>query len=511
MDRRQNMPNNTCCLNICCLNTCSSNFFKKITATTHLVLVLLITPFVTTETAFSQSTELPELGDSATQHLSPIQESAIGKNFYRRLVTNPAFVDDYELRDYIQTLGENVGQYAELRGIPLTLSLVKDNSLNAFAVPGGYITFHSGLIMATDSESELASVLGHEIAHLTQRHLPRLLAKADEQKIPSIAAIVASILVGGQAGVAGLTATTAALASNQLRYSREFEKEADAVGIGLMADAKYDPLAMAEFFGKLEKFTRHDNTEIPEFLKTHPLSYTRVSESEIRASKFPKVSHQSSFEYYLSRAKIQSKIVERQDDPLLFFKDQSQSNIEFERHAALYGETLVYLENRQILDAGNSLRPLLSTYPTHPWIQTLQAKIEIEEGNIDQAINRFKSVAEANPAKVFLQYHLALSYLSNDQPELAKKAIRYQIRRHRNDPELYDLLAQSNVALKKVAEAHQAKAEYHAILGNYGKAVAVLKLAQKETLAQSYLGQSIQARIPELEEMARLQKSASDI
>lgn len=511
MDPRKNMPNTTLHLNARCLKTCRLNMIKKLTATPYFILVLLFAQFATAEIAFSQSENLPELGDSSTQHLSPIQESAIGRSFYRRLVTSPAFVNDYELRDYIQTLGEDVGQHAQLRGVPLTFSLVKDNNLNAFAVPGGYITFNSGLIMATDSESELASVVGHEIAHLTQRHLPRLLAKADAQKIPTIAAIIASVLVGGQVGVAGLTATTAALASNQLRYSREFEKEADAVGIGLMADAEFNPLAMAGFFGKLERFTRHDSTEVPEFLKTHPLSYNRVAESEIRASAYPKVFHQSSFEYYLARAKIQAQMVERQDDPLLFFKDQSQSPIEFERHAALYGTTLVHLENREIPNASHSLHPLLSIYPDHPWIQTLQAEIEIKEDNIDQAIYRLKSATKANPNKVFIQYDLALSYLSNDQPGLAKKMIRYQIRRHRNDPELYDLLTKSNVALNEVAEAHQAKAEYHAILGNYKKAVAILKLAQKETAEESYLGQSIQARIPEFEEKARLQKSAADI
>ena len=469
------------------------------------------TAFSQTQTTAGQSGELPELGDSATKFLSPIQESAIGRDFYRRLVANRAFINDYELTDYLQTLGDDVGQHAQLRGIPLTFSLVKDNNLNAFAVPGGYITFHSGLLMATESESELASVIGHEIAHLTQRHLPRLLAQADAQKIPAIAAIIGSVLLGGQAGIAGITATSAALVSNQLRYSRAFEKEADALGIQLLAEAQYDPKAMAQFFGKLERFTRHDSTQIPEFLKTHPLSFSRVAESEIRAAEYPAQLHQSSLEYYLARARIRALIVERQDDPLLFFDDQLQSEVEFEKDAALYGKSIAYLESRHYQEARDNLQPLLRKYSTHPWIQTLQSSIEIKLDDADTAINRLKVIAQGHPEKRFISYYLANTYLANDQPDLAKKTLRYQIRRHSTDYVLYDLLAEAHADSGSIAEAHQAKAEYHAILGNYKRAVAVLKLAQKEAGTEGYLGQSIKARIPQLEEKARLQKSASNI
>jgi predicted Zn-dependent protease len=467
--------------------------------------------FLTSQISTAQTSELPELGDHATLFLSPVQEAAIGKTFYRSLVADPLYVSDYELRDYMQNLGLDVGQYADLRGVPLTFSLVKDNNLNAFAVPGGYITFNTGLLMATDSESELASVVGHEIAHLTQRHLPRLLAKADEQKIPALAAIIGSILIGGQAGIAGFTATNAALMANQLRYSRAFEQEADAIGIRLLAEAQYDPRAMAEFFGKLERFTRHDNTEIPAFLKTHPLSYTRVAESESRASEYPPQPRADSFEYILARARIRALFVERQDDPLLFFDDQIRSDQELERHAARYGIAAAYLKNRDYENASVALEPLVKSYPEHPWIQTLDARIKQKQGNFDDAIAKFDELSKLHPQKLFISYYRAQAYLANDQPDLAIKTLRYQIRRNSEDYVLYSLLSDAYADNQSYVEAHQAKAEYNALLGNYRRAITVLKLALKLTDEEGYLGQSIKARIPELEEQARFLKASSKI
>jgi predicted Zn-dependent protease len=286
---------------------------------------LSLSMFAVNTTSIAQSSDLPELGDSATRFLNPAQEKQIGQQFYRQLLGSPYYLEDYELKDYMQSMGDRIATSANLRGTSLTFSLIRNNALNAFAVPGGFITFHTGLLMATETESELASVAGHEIAHLTQRHLPRMIARANENKIPTIAAIIGSILLGGQAGLAGLTMTNATLASNQLSYTRGFEREADAIGIQLLAKAQYDPTAMATFFGSLERYTRHDSTEIPEFLRTHPLSYSRVAESEARASEYPPRSHESSFEFYLAKARIEALYTERRDDPLLFFKDQMAS------------------------------------------------------------------------------------------------------------------------------------------------------------------------------------------
>ena len=457
-------------------------------------------------TSLAQTSDLPELGSSATQHLTPIQETYIGQGFFRQLTIDPDYVNDYELRHYLQDLGNQVGQNADLRGTELVFSMIQDNNLNAFAVPGGYITFNTGLLMATDSESELASVIGHEIAHLTQRHLPRLLAAADANRIPAIAAIIGSILIGGQAGIAGITATNAALAASNLSYSRTFEREADAIGIKLLAAADFDPEAMAQFFGKLERFTRHDSTEIPAFLKTHPLSYARVADSENRAREYPPRVHINSFEYHLARARIRALLVERQDDPLLFFGDQSASTDPLQRDAADYGEAVSLLHQHLPEEANLESLPLSEKYPDHPWVQILQAEVELALDKNEEAISRFQALLEKHPQKLYISYYLAEAYLDIGQPELARKPLRYQVRRHPDDLTLYLILSEANADMGNYAEAHQAKAEYFGQLGAYKRALASLRRALDEAEEDSYMSASIDARIIEFEEKHRLWK-----
>lgn len=456
--------------------------------------------------AFAQSNDLPELGDSATQYLNPAQEKQIGQAFLRRLIRDPSYVEDYPLQDYLQSVGERVGASADLHGTKLSFNLLKDNSLNAFAVPGGYITFNTGLIMTTKTESALASVAGHEIAHLSQRHLPRLLAKANENKIPLLAAVVGSILVGGQTGLAGLAAANAAVASNRLSYTRGFEREADAIGIRLLAKAKYDPNAMAEFFSELERYTRHDSTEIPAFLRTHPLSFTRIAESEARAKEYPPQPHESSFEFYLAKARIRALYTERRDDTIPFFKEKMDSEKTEIKDAAIYGAAVALIKSRKLQQARTLLTPLSERYPTHPWIQSAHAEIDLADNKMNRAIARYQSLINNNPNKVYLNYYLADAFLLNQQPQMARKIVRYQIRRHPDLYRLYRLLSKTNAQQGNMAESHQAEADYHAALGNYAGALVALKLALRESEDEGYLAQSITAQINSLQEKLDLRK-----
>lgn len=455
---------------------------------------------------YGQVNDLPELGNKAAQVLSPIQEKYIGQDFFLRLLSSSNYVNDYELQDYLQSLGDRIGRQSDPGTPELTFSLLQDNRLNAFAVPGGYITFHTGLVSATQTESELASVVGHEIAHVTQRHLPRLLARADQQKVPALAAILASVLVGGQTGVAGAVTTQAALVANQLSYTREFEREADAIGIRLLARADFDPNAMAAFFNKLERYSRNQGPEAPLFLQTHPLTYTRIADSRNRAKEYPEKSYTSSFEYYLAKARVRALFIERQGDPLPFFLDQANSPVPDEMAAAEYGTALALLTDNDPAGAEKVMGDLSLRHPDHPWIQLLHGRIEIKLEKFDAGIDRIRRTLEKRPEARYVSYYLAQAYLDSSQPELAHKSLRYQIRRHPGDWRLHHLLSKTNAALDRPAEADQSKAEYLGLLGNYQGAIAVLNRALKQTEEESYLGQSIQSKIKEFEELLRLKR-----
>ncbi|MCY3768595.1 MAG: M48 family metalloprotease [Gammaproteobacteria bacterium] len=445
-----------------------------------------------------QTTDLPELGDSAGRYLSPAQETEIGQRFFRQLMRSRNFIEDYELQDYLQSLGEQIGASADLRGMKLAFNLILDNRVNAFAVPGGFITFNTGLLTVTEEESELASVVSHEIAHLSQRHLARLIAKHHEDRIPALAAILGSILVGGQAGLAGATLTSATVASNQLTYSRAFEREADSIGVQLLADSGYDPDSMAQFFRTLEAYTRHDQAGAYEFLQTHPLSLNRIAESEAKASEYPPRPHTSSFEYHLAKAKIRALYRERNDHPEIFLEDQIQSEQEEKSDAARYGLAVYLTRSRNFSRARRILDSLASKYPGHPWIGVAQAENELSDDQAGTAVSILEGLLENHPSLPYLHYHLANAYLANHQPEQAKKFVRYQIRRNPQRFRLYAFLSRANADLKNLAEAHQAKAEYHTVLGNYPKAIESLELALREAEPQGYLAQSLTARIAEL-------------
>ncbi len=466
-------------------------------------LLLALTPF---SRAIAQS-DLPELGDSATQHLNKKQEQQIGRDFFRQLLASNRFIADPEIQHYLNELGRQVGKNAALHGTTLHFNLLEENELNAFAVPGGYITFHSGLVLATDSESELASVMGHEIAHLSQRHLPRMLAKAEAAKLPTTAAIIASILIGGQVGVAGVTLANASVLSNQLAYSREFEKEADAIGMQLLAQSGFDTRSMAAFFNKLQRFNAITSKDVPEFLRSHPLSYSRIAEAESRQNSFDLTEHEDSFAFYLTQAKIRALYADRPEVAAQVLQSLVDDSEGIERDASVYGLSLAKMRVRDYAGAMVTLAPMAEKYPRIPAIQIALSEVERKSGATAVAVNRMAQLRSENPKLNYITHYYLAALLDDKNAAEAKKIARYQLRRNPNEFSLYRTLSKANVELGELAEAHQADGEYLAALGYYPSAIASMKLALRDNKSSGqYFSQSISARIKQLERLAEQAK-----
>jgi len=476
-------------------------------------LSLCMTQVSATDDADSASTNstsnLPELGDAASAFLNKRQEERIGKQFLRQLLASRNYVSDPELRYYINELGAKVGATANLDGLQLRFNLLKENALNAFAVPGGYITFHTGLILTTETESELASVVGHEIAHLSQRHLPRMIAKAEASKLPTTAAIIASLLIGGQVGVAGVTLANANLISNQLAYSREFEKEADAIGIQMMSSSGFDPQGTANFFDKLQRYTLVTSKDVPEFLRSHPLSYTRVAEAESRLAALPKQTHSSSIEFYLTKAKIRALYSERPEQAQRELIQEIEESEGIEKVAGKYGLALSQVRQRRYDEAIRSLRELVEQYPENAALIIGLSNALAESGNAAEGIELLTDLSSKQVEKPYIAHYLIDALLGDSQYAEAKKLARYQLRRHPDDFRLFVKLSKANVGLDQLAEAHQADAEYLAAVGRYETALASLNLALRDNGDNSsYLKQSIEARIEQLKRISTADKKA---
>src|SRR5450631_4766415 len=260
--------------------------------------------------------ELPDLGSPATAAVSLDEEYQVGRMWARQMRAQGLVIEDPEVSDYIQEIGHSLSSHAEEGQHQFYYFVLKDPVINAFAMPGGFIAIQSGLILATSNENELAGVMAHETAHVTQRHLVRGLLDQSHAGLMSTAAMLAAILLGATAGrgspdamEGAILATQSAAIQHQINYTRANEFEADRIGIGTMASAGYDPLGMASFFQTLDR-NSPDPSRIKavEFLIDHPLSAERVAEARNRAEIIGRIHHEDSLGYQLTRERLRSLI-----------------------------------------------------------------------------------------------------------------------------------------------------------------------------------------------------------
>jgi beta-barrel assembly-enhancing protease len=263
-----------------------------------------------------QEQDLPDLGSPATAAVSLEEEFQVGQSWARQMRAQGMVLEDPEVTDYIQQLGHSLSSHAEEGQHQFNYAVVRDPVINAFAMPGGFIMINSGLFLATTNENELAGVLAHETAHVTQRHLVRGMIDQTHTGLLATAAMLAAIVLGATAGRgdpsvmegAILGAQSAAI-QHQINYTRTQEFEADRIGIGTMAAAGYDPLGMATMFSELERNSPNpDRIKAIEFLIDHPLSAERIAEARNRAEQIGRIRHEDSLSYLLMRERLRSLV-----------------------------------------------------------------------------------------------------------------------------------------------------------------------------------------------------------
>ena len=244
------------------------------------ILTLLAPPTVPA----AEGDDLPDIGSPANSVLSREKEQQIGRSIYRSLVDTDRVMNDPEIQEYVQDIGLKLASQAQDGDYRFTFFVVNDAAINAFALPGGYVGVHSGLILATESESELAGVLAHEISHVTQRHISRAVFANQRDSILTMAAMLGAILLGAVGGspdvITGAIATAQGVsAQQQINFTRANEYEADRVGVGVLAAAGFDPMGMPNFFETLARQTGPLASQAPEFLRTHPVTVNRIAET----------------------------------------------------------------------------------------------------------------------------------------------------------------------------------------------------------------------------------------
>lgn len=455
-------------------------------------------------------TSLPDLGDVSQTVLSPLDEQRIAEQIMREVVVSDEVVQDVEVTDYVQALGNKLTAASPDKQQKFNFFVVQDNSINAFAMPGGVIGVHTGLILASNSESELASVLGHEIGHVTQRHLARMLAQQKYDTFKNIAGIALALLVSraNPELTSGAMATaSAAGVQRQLDYTREHEREADRVGLSILDNAGFDARAMPAFFNTLQRGTRFVEGSAPSFLRTHPLTAERIADVSNRVETMPYKQVTDSLEFNLVRAKLRAANGLAQTAI-----DQFEDNIKERRFASEaaehYGLAVAMLRKNDLTGATNQVKWLKANAPKNAYIENLSARLEVARNNPQAAASQYAKALALFPAHRSLIYGYSEHFLAINQPDQAIKLVQNKQALYPNDAYFYEILAKAYTAKNKNLLRFQAQGESYYRQYNLAKAIEQMEFAVKAKDGNFYEHSIVEARLKELRRKQENEKTS---
>jgi len=445
---------------------------------------------------------LPDLGGTMDAVLTPQMERRIGENTMREIrYRDPSYVDDPEVTAYLQRIGERLAEAPPGAKQRFEFFGIRDNTINAFALPGGFVGVNTGLIMAADDESELASVLAHEISHVTQRHIARQLAEQQKMQLPTLAALAAAILLGRSRpdlAVGAAAAVQGASVQSQLAYSREFEREADRIGFQRLVAAGFDPHGMPDFFEKMERYTRiSDDSSYPTYLRDHPLTPERIADAENRADQLPYRQHIDSLEFFFVRARLRAESGDARDQ-VAHFRDVVRDKRYSNEAAARYGLVLALVRAGQAREAEAQFALLRATHAQSPMIEALAARVSRANGDLAGALEILRKAQSTYPDWRPLVYAYIEALQDAGRYKEALAALAEPPRRYPDVERLRVLQAKTYAALGKRLLQHQAQAEVYVLQGSLPAAIEQLQLARSSGDGDFYQLSEVDSRMREL-------------
>ena len=434
----------------------------------------------------NNATLLPDIGTTAASTLTIDKEIEYGDMYMRMMRASRPIINDPILSEYIQDIGHKLVANADGVKTPFNFFLIKNYEINAFALFGGNIGVHSGLFLHAKTESELASVIAHEIAHVTQRHLARTLEDQAKKNPATMAALVGSLLLvvaAPEAGMAALHATTAASMQGMLNHTRSNEKEADRIGISTLAKAGFNPQAMPHFFGRLAEKYRY-TTKLPAMLLSHPLPESRITDSRMRANNYSTVRLPPSERYLLAKSRMVARNIGfSQTSALNWFNAELKKSPPNQRKELNYGKGLVYLDHGQYAKAQQLLLPLLTSEPNNLFYIDAMTDVNLYQKQYDKAITRLEKALIYQPESTVLQLNLANTLLEAKRYLQSIKILTRYSYQHPDDVNGWVLLAQNHAKqnqrdgeLAAMGELAALRAQWGLAISNYTQAAQRAKL-----------------------------------
>ncbi|HEY5776018.1 MAG TPA: M48 family metalloprotease [Xanthomonadales bacterium] len=456
---------------------------------------------------------LPELGNSASDVLSNSEEREYAESLIRQMRAYELLNEDPLINDFFSDMGFNLAASSDQPEANFTFVVLDQPIINAFAAPGGVIALYSGLILMADTQDEVAGVLSHEIAHITQLHMYRAFEKGKTMNVLAMLAMLGLILASGGNGevIQGAVMGAQAVAAQaQINFTRHNEVEADRVGIRTLSAAGYDPQGMADFFEKMGQNSRANGEGPPEFLRTHPVSVNRIAEAKSRIQNLPPVVADEGRQFYIVQARLRALL---EDDPkkaIEYFNTELKKPLtDARQNGYLYGLAIATQRNAEYEQAESILSGLLEKEPSRLAFQLQMANLQRDMGHPQQSIDSLADLYHIFPGNraIALEYGRAL--LVQADPKLAETAsevLRQQLVTRKNDPELYALYAQAANLAGDEVRSTEAIAESYYQRGGTEEAITQLESLERRSDLDYYQRARVSARLMEL----RIEASESD-
>ncbi len=449
--------------------------------------------------------ELPDLGNSAENFLSDSEEQAYARAILMQMRAFGVMVEDPLIQDFFEDMGFRLVAHSDRPDMPFNFVVLNENQVNAFAAPGGVVALHSGLILAADNENEVAGVLAHEVAHITQLHLYRTLENAQSMTIPIALGMLAMILVGGGGGEAITGALMTGTAMQQqvlINFTRANESEADRLGISTLYQAGFDPQGMADFFERLNRINRPSGEAPPVFLRTHPVTTNRIAEAKDRAANLPTPETGDGLNFYLAQSRLRALYAESPADAVQWFRTALEKGGPLAQSLGYqYGLAIALQRSRQFDEAGQLLDELLLREPNKLPYRLQRLALDVETGARDEALAVLADLHLGFPGNraIAMQYAEALILAGDAQSAKTAEAIlRQQLLQHNDSPILYELLARASAIAGDEIVSAEALAESYFLMGSVQEAMNQLEILELRDDLNYYQRARVTSRLEEM-------------
>ncbi|WP_166259470.1 M48 family metalloprotease [Marinobacter salicampi] len=450
----------------------------------------------------AEDNALPTFGGVGGGLISGQMESEIGQQVMRSLRRSADQIQDPLVHDYLESIVYRLLPSVSLQDRSVALVVIDSPALNAFAVPGNIIGVNGGLFLNARTEQQFASVIAHELAHLSQRHFARRLEQQETSAPLTMAGMIAGIILSAvtksDVGIAAIAGTQALAVQNMLQYSRANEQEADRVGLEVMADAGMDPRGMPEMFEIMMRQNRLQGNQVPEYLSTHPLSQSRVSDTRGRAEQYPVADVEDALEYHLVRARLQVHYARSPTDAVKAFEEYMDTDGADKVDAAKYGLAVAYLAADRAGEAEAKLRQLLDARPARITYQVTLAQALIAQSKTDEARDLLQDALRRNPGNRPITATLAETELKAGNAPRAAEHLRSLTRDYPHREDYWLKLAEAAGQARDIVAVHRARAEYEILMGDLESAERQLRQAQEKVPPDAPLRQIVTERLSQV-------------